>query len=372
MKRKWVLSLIILFVLIPGAVSAEDDLSSLEQAVEQADAASEGAFSLKDLYTKILSGDYSFDPKALLQGGAELLRKECISVSSLFSQLLLLGVIAGIFGVFIDDFADGSAAKVGRWVLFLAFLRVSLDTFHSALTLGSQAVTQAADFLYAVLPVLLGAFALTGGAVSATVVQPTILCSVSLFLFFTERFFLPLLLIMAVAVICSDLTPRGSLRKFYELTESVFLLSLAFMMTVFTGLLGVEGFAAGTMDGLTLKTAKMAAGNFIPVVGGYVSDAFDSILGAGLLMRSSIGVFGVVGVAAVILLPALKILITAFLFKITSAVLQPFGVDPYVTVLSDFSAVLLSLFALVAVTGLFFFFLIFCIVGVSGMTMMFR
>ena len=62
----------------------------------------------------------------------------------------------------------------------------------------------------------------------------------------------------------------------------------------------------------------------------------------------------------------------SLLFKITAALLQPFGEDGYVTALSDFSSVILMLFALVAAAGLLFFFLIFCIVGVSTMTMLFR
>ena len=62
----------------------------------------------------------------------------------------------------------------------------------------------------------------------------------------------------------------------------------------------------------------------------------------------------------------------AFLFKLTAAVLQPFGDDGFVTSLSDFSSVLMLLFALLVCAGLLFFFLIFCIVGVSSMTMMFR
>ena len=143
-------------------------------------------------------------------------------------------------------------------------------------------------------------------------------------------------------------------------------------MMIFTGVLGLSGLAAGTVDGLAAKSVKMAAGNFIPLVGGYISDAFDSILGAGMILRSSIGIFGVIAVAMIIIVPALRILIMSFLFKLAGAVLQPFSNDEFSNALSDFSSVLTLLFALVVVTGLLFFFLIICILAVSTMTMMFR
>lgn len=359
-----------------GVCAAEEgmgvDLSVLEEAVDDLEETLDSDISLSNLLSDMLRGDFSFDLSSLWDTLLSLLLRELRTFSSLLSQLLLLGVVSAVFRVFADSFPKGSIAKVGQWVIFLAFLLIAVKNFHLALDLGAGTIQRAADFLYAVLPMLLTSFALTGGVTAASVVQPSIFAVITLFLGLLDRFFLPLLMILAALTICSQLSPRYSFRKFYELIRSVILIALGFMMTVFTGLLGLESFAAGTLDGLTLKTAKMATGNFIPLVGGYIADAFDSILGAGLLLRSSIGIFGIVAVGVVILVPALRILMMAFLFKLTAAVLQPFGDEGFVASLSDFSAVLMLLFALLVCTGLLFFFLIFCIVGVSSMTMMFR
>lgn len=376
-RIRFLFPVFLVFLLFPcGVDAAEDaampDISLLEEAVSDLEQTLEGDFSLSDLLKDMLQGDFSFDTAAIFDFLWSLLFRELRTFSALLSQLLLLGVISAVFRVFSESFPNGSVSKVGQWVIFLAFLLLAVKNFQLALDLGADTIGKCADFLYAVLPVLLTSFALTGGTVAATVVQPTILAVITLFLGFLDRFFLPLLLIMAVLVICSHVAPRYSFRKFYELIRSVILIALGFMMTIFTGLLGLETFAAGTIDGLTLKTAKMATGNFIPLVGGYIADAFDSILGAGMLLRSSIGVFGVIVVAVIIIGPALRILIMSFLFKLAAAVLQPFGDDGFVSSLSDFSAVLTLLFALVASAGLLFFFLIFCIVGVSSMTVMFR
>ena len=376
-RLPWGFCLLFFFLLCPVGISAAEtdtgmDLSLLEDAVEQLDETLDGTVSLSDLLSAVLRGDFSFDLSSLWDTFLSLVLRELRTFSALISQLLLLGVIGAVFHVFAESFPKGSISKVGQWVLFLAFLLVAVKNFHMALELGAGTIEKAADFLYAVLPVLLSSFALTGGTVAASVVQPTVLGVITLFLGLLERFFLPLLLMMAALVICSQLTSGYSFRKFCELIRSVLLIALGFMMTVFTGLLGLESFAAGTVDGLTLKTAKMATGSFIPLVGGYIADAFDSILGAGLLLRSSIGIFGVIAVFIVMFMPALRILLMAFLFKLTAAVLQPFGDDGFVTSLSDFSSVLMLLFALLVCAGLLFFFLIFCIVGVSSMTMMFR
>lgn len=381
MRRTLCLFLIIMLMLfLPTPVVAADsntepDLSELEDAVDNLDAALAemmSSISIKDIYDSIRAGNFSFDLAAILQALVGWIFREARSFMALLGQLLLLGMTAAVFHIFEDCFDGKGVAKVGQWVIFLAFILVAVKTFRIALDLGSETIHQAADFLCAVLPVLLGSFALTGGTVAATVVQPSILAVISLFLGLTERFFLPLVLIMAVLAVTAHLSPAYSFDKFFQLIRDVVLICLGLMMTIFTGIIGLESFAAVTIDGLTLKTVKMATGSFIPVVGNYIADAFDALLGAGLLLRNGIGIFGIIAVILVVALPAIRILLMAFLFKIAAAVLQPFGDNEFVATLGDFSSVLIVLFALVAAAGLLFFFLIFCIVGLSSAAMMFR
>jgi stage III sporulation protein AE len=381
MRRTVFLSLIIIMLLffpLPVAAAdtaAEPDLSDLEEAVEELDAdlaETMSSFSLKDLYNAFRGGDFSFDLAAIFQSLLAWIFREARSFLSLLGQLLLLGMTAAVFHIFEECFEGKGVAKVGQWVIFLAFILVAVKTFRIALDLGSETIHQAADFLCAVLPVVLGAFALTGSAVSAAVVQPSILAVISIFLGLTERFFLPLVLIMAVLAVTAHLSPAFSFQKLFSLIRDVILVCLGLMMTIFTGIIGLESFAAGTIDGLTLKTVKMATGNFIPVVGGYIADAFDSLLGASLLLRNGIGIFGSIAVILVIALPAIRILLMSLLFKLAAAILQPFGDNEFVATLSDFASVLVILFAIVAAAGVLFFFLIFCIVGLSSVTMMFR
>lgn len=377
MKAKLFFIILLLLISFPQTVFAAEsemlpDLSALEDAVNELDDSLDDVFSVKELWESALKGDISFDFLSFFRGLLKILFRELQSFSYLLGQLLLLGIIGAVLNVFSDSFSNGTAAKTGKYVVYLAFLLIAIKNFHFALDLGTETIQHAADFLYALLPVILSSFAFTGGTVAAAVVQPSVVMIITVFMGILERFFLPLLMLMAALTICSHLTDKYSFGKFRDLIRNVILISLGFLMMIFTGVLGLSGIAAGTVDGLAAKSVKMAVGNFIPLVGGYISDAFDSILGAGMLLRSSIGIFGVLAVAIIIIVPALRLLIMSFMFKLAGAVLQPFSDDGFSDALSSFSSVLTLLFALVVVTGLLFFFLILCIVAVSTMTMMFR
>ena len=348
------------------------DLGMLEEAVNELDELTEDRFSFSGMMTAILNGDFSFSPQKLADGFLSLLFEDMRDYSVLAAQLLLLGIVAAVFHVFRDSFPEGGAGKIGEYVIYLAFLLPAVDCFRIAADLARDAVGRSSDFLAALFPYLLSSFALSGGAAAASVVQPTILAMTSFFLELVDDLIMPILLFMVVLAVCSELSPNAAFRGLISLLRGFVLAVLALVMTVFSGVLSLESFAAGTVDGLSAKTVKMAAGDFIPVVGGYLADAFDAVVGAGLLLRSSIGIFGIAAIAVFLLLPALKILVMAVVFKISAALLEPFGEGRYVGALTDFGDVMLLLFAVVIVTGLLFFFLIFSVIGVSAMTMMFR
>ncbi len=72
---------------------------------------------------------------------------------------------------------------------------------------------------------------------------------------------------------------------------------------LFTSLLSMQSFVSAASDSLTQRAAKMTIGNFVPVVGGALSEAFGTVTGCVQLLRSTLGMFGVL-VTIVMILPA--------------------------------------------------------------------
>ena len=60
------------------------------------------------------------------------------------------------------------------------------------------------------------------------------------------------------------------------------------------------------MDRMTLKTAKLAVSGAVPVVGGVISDATETMLSGAALLRGSIGIFGMLCVAAICFVPFVR------------------------------------------------------------------
>ena len=94
-------------------------------------------------------------------------------------------------------------------------------------------------------------------------------------------------------------------------------------MTIFVGVISVRGIASETIDQVTLKTAKFAVDSFVPIVGKSLSDAIATVAGYSLLMKSALGVLGLILIIIIALLPIMKLLIMALLYKLSAALLEP-------------------------------------------------
>ncbi|MEE1492123.1 MAG: stage III sporulation protein AE, partial [Massilioclostridium sp.] len=78
---------------------------------------------------------------------------------------------------------------------------------------------------------------------------------------------------------------------------------------------------------VTVKATKFMVGSFIPVVGGAISDALNSVQGCLGLMKSSIGAFGILACVFTFLPAILTVLFYMLVLKISSAAGSLFGLS---------------------------------------------
>jgi stage III sporulation protein AE len=148
--------------------------------------------------------------------------------------------------------------------------------------------------------------------------------------------------------------------------------ALGSFLTIFLAVVSIQGATSAVTDGVTLRTAKYVTGNFIPLVGRMFSDAADTVLSASMLVKNAVGLAGVFILLILCAFPALKILILAFIYNVSSAVLQPLGNSPIITALGTIGKSLLFVFAALATVGLMFFLAITIIIAAGNISLMVR
>lgn len=99
------------------------------------------------------------------------------------------------------------------------------------------------------------------------------------------------------------------------------------MFTIYLGLVSIQGLYVTSVDNFTVKTAKFAIGNFIPVVGGFVSDSVDILLSSSQLIKGVFGGIGLIVLVGICLVPVTKIASIILVYKVSAIAVEPIGED---------------------------------------------
>jgi stage III sporulation protein AE len=136
--------------------------------------------------------------------------------------------------------------------------------------------------------------------------------------------------------------------------------------------MAVQGMGAAAFDGVTLRTAKYAVDNFVPIVGGMMADTMDTIIACALLVKNALGITGLALLAAACVAPMVKIIGCALVFKLCAAFVEPVADSALVDLMDDFSGVLVMLFTVLLAVAAMFFLLIAQLLLVGNLTVALR
>ncbi|PKG25685.1 stage III sporulation protein AE [Niallia nealsonii] len=321
------------------------------------------------LYDFIKNGN-SIDLQGLFSGMMKFAFHEIIVNGKLLGSLILLTIFSMLLQMLQNSFEKSSISKVAYGIVFMVLIILALNSFHVAVTFANEAISTMTGFILALVPLLLALMAASGGVISAAFFHPVILFLMNTSGMLIEYIVLPLLFLATLLHIVSALSEQYKVTQLANLLRNISIGILGLFLTIFLGVISVQGASSAVTDGITIKTAKFVTGNFIPVIGRMFTDAADTVINASLLLKNSVGIAGVAILLFIVAFPAVKILMISFIYKFAAAVLQPLGGGPVITCLDIISKSILYVFAALAVVSLMFFLTITVIIAAGNLTMM--
>src|SRR5699024_5998302 len=162
-----------------------------------------------------------------------------------------------------------------------------------------------------------------------------------------SKFIFPLLYLSALLLIIGQLNEHFPLTHLADLFKTVSVGSLVIFLSLFLGIISIQGTASAVQDGVALKTTKFITGTFIPVVGRTFTYAADTVLSTLLLMQNTIGLVVLIILIFITVFPAIKILVISFIYILCAALLEPLGYNPFISSLSIVSKHIMYILACV-------------------------
>lgn len=307
--------------------SIEELLSDLDVEELQAYLQSLEEFSqwnVKEKLAELLSGgtlDYDNLFSAVFSELADSLADMLPAFAVICAISLLCGVLNGLKGSFLND-------STGEIIFFVCYASVAVVLFSQLVqvfTLCNDTMNGLKRQMEIIFPVLFTLMAASGGTVSVGVYQPAVafLCDgVANVLVGAVVPFTAVIIVLSMA---GKLNQNVKLNGFISLFKSLNKWLIGISVTVFGIFLTTQGLTSAAYDGVSLRAAKYAISNSVPIVGNFISGGFDIVLAGNILIKNSVGMIGVFLILAVSLQPVLSLAGFSLFLRLTAAISEPIG-----------------------------------------------
>lgn len=315
--------------------------------------------SFSDKVKSIISGDLSVDASSLLSYAGSLFIDDVLSFLPSICLIIAIAVLYSIISS-VGDSKNKGIKDVIHFVCYGAIVVIIIAGISSVISLATSTVSGVKTQMDAVFPVLLTVLTALGGTSSVGIYQPAMaILSGSVISIFT-KILIPIFTFKLVFTVISNLTSNIKFNKFAEFFGSCFKWLIGIILTIFSAFISIQGLMAGSIDGISIRTAKYTIKGSIPVIGGFLADGMSLIMVSSSLIKNAVGVGGLILLFSTILVPVIKIIVFSFLMKLATAILEPIAdsrVTGFVNEMSKSIALLLALILGVAfmyfiITGL--------------------
>lgn len=273
----------------------------------------------KDLWKVIISAVSKLQPE-IAQAA-----KICLSLVAVVMLVSLLRTL------------PGNSAHIVEFVGTLAIAGLLLQRTNSMIHLAAETVTELSEYGKLLLPVMTAAMAAQGGTTASAALYAGTAAFDALLSRGIAKLLIPMVYMFLALAAANSATGEEMLKKLRDFIKWLVTWCLKMILYIFTGYMGITGVVSGTADAATVKAAKLTMSGMIPVVGGILSDASEAVIVSAGVMKSAVGVYGMVAVAAIWISPFLKIGVQYLLLKLTAALCEVFGIKRITDLIQAFS-----------------------------------
>ena len=270
---------------------------------------------------KLLDGVGQWDAASLTDGLRSIwvhMRKDAGGILSRQTRgaasILLVVLLCSLVGGF--QKTAGASPRFLTMAGTLAIAALPAGSLDSLMGSGAAAMEQMNTFSKALLPMLAAVSALSGGVAGATLRQIATVFFADLLLEVIHGLLMPMVYLYAGTLAAGGSLSDRRLLSVAEMIRSICVWLLTTALLLFTLYLTVSGIFAGTVDSVRVRVEKTAISGVVPVVGGIIAEASETVLAGASVLKGTIGVFGLLGVLALCAYPFLQLGIQYLLYQL--------------------------------------------------------
>lgn len=303
------------------------DMSSIENLLDSLTDEELALFGEKgflDKITSLLSGEIS-QGTSLWTSILEIFFDSLLEIIPFISIIIAVALLGNLIQGLKPTKSEKSISNLIHFVTYGIIVVIVLSIVVKMITMTTNTIFTLKNQMDAIFPLLLTLLTAVGGTVSVSVYQPAMALLSSVIINLFTYVLMPLFIFSIIFSVVSNLSNTIKLDKFTSFFNSTFKWITGLIFTIFTAFLSIQGITAGSIDGISIKTAKYAIKSYVPILGSYISDGMGVILASSNLIKNAVGASGLFLLLASIITPILQLVLFMLALKLVSAIIEPLG-----------------------------------------------
>ena len=304
--------------------------------------------------TEMATGEFSLNPVDVFNNIIASLSEELKSFSVTASSILVMTLLSSTVNTLNSALGTGMSANASFFTFFTVISGLALTCFFKTLTYATEVMGYMTDFMSKLSPVLIVTLFACCKPASAAAFEPVLSAAVVIVSEVITKCLVPLITFSAVLSVAGNVGDRNGISGFVKIVKSATKWIMALVITVFTGINAIYGFATPALDAVGTRTLKFAVGSLVPIVGGFLSDTLDTVTASGAVVKNAVGASGIVMLCIICIPPIIKLGIMQMMFKLISAITEPIADRRISGMLWEIGEAFVALFGVVVLTAVMF------------------
>lgn len=287
--------------------------------------------NINEMYTSLVSGNgvnYQNLSDIFISNLFKQIKSSATSVTTLFVIIVVMAILTNLQ---LDK--DSDVVKISRLIIVMCVGAILLKNYIEIVQIFNNIIKILSNSMQVVAVFLTGILVASGKITSVGIIQPLLLFVASFICVVTQYIVVPFFTISIAINIISKISTDIKLDKMSGIFRKSSLCIFSSIIAIFVLILSMETTITKSIDGIYFKTTQNIVSDVVPVVGKFLSDSLDTVLGATELIGKAGGIIALIVTILIVSVPVIKIFVVFALYKILAALSEPINEDK---ILSEF------------------------------------
>lgn len=291
----------------------------------------------KEIVEYLIKGNLGTDYGNYLSELFSTIFKNVINLIPAFAEVTAIALLSAIVSSADGSIIGKSTSKIVHLACYALIILIIASMLTGIVGGCIASINNVKKQIEIITPILATLTVLTGGTGSAAIYQPSAIFLSGGAVEIISNFIFPATIGVIVLNFMSKFNTQMSFSGVTALIKSIMKWVIGITVTVFSIFITMQSSATSLFDGIIFKATKFVVGNSVPIVGNFLSSGFDMLTSAGLLIKSSVGVCGIILLLSELIGPIILLSSFSLILKAVGAIVQPIGENTLFSLLSDLS-----------------------------------